>query len=143
MGSRWMGTSGLVLWGLYVAFAVFAIATGLNDTTFQFHGTVGVIKAVIWIALLAFLAYSFTCSLRENFFRAVRSIATMWWGRQVGIDLYLGLLLSLFIIFLNDGLAVALLWLIPTLIYANLVILLYFALHIEAIATKLLALPLV
>lgn len=73
-----------------------------------------------------------------NFYRSVRSIATMWWGRQVEIGLYLGLFLSLSIIFLNDGLATASLWLVPTLSYANLVVLLYFAINFDVIAAKLL-----
>ena len=135
-----IGTSGIVLWSMYGAFAVFAVATNLQDSTFQFSGPLGTIKALVWLVLFSFLGYSIYCSFRENFYRSVKSIATMYWGRQVGIDLYLGLFVSLLIIFMNDGLAVALLWLVPALIYANLVILLYVAINFEIIAAKLLGL---
>ena len=133
-------TSRLVLWSLYGAFALFAVYANLNETTFRFAGPLGGVKALVWIGLCGFLGYSIYCSSQENFFRSVKSIASLYWGRQVGIDLYLGLCIGLFIIFLNDGLLVALIWLVPVLIYANLVFLLYFALHFDDIVTKLLGL---
>ena len=135
-----IGKSGLVLWGLYGAFAVYALAFGVDKNTFQFSGPLGGIKALVWLALLAFLIYSVYCSFQENFFRSVRSIATLKWGRQIGADLYLGLFISLFIIYLNDGLLVAVIWLIPLLIYANLVVLLYLAINFDVIVTKILGL---
>lgn len=132
-----IGTSSLVLWGLYAAFAAFALSTNADETTFEFGGPLGGIKALTWLALLAFIAYSVFSTFRENFFRSVRSITALYWGRQIGADLYLGLYIALLIIFLNEGLAVALLWLAPTLIYANLVILLYVAIHFDSLVTKL------
>ena len=134
------GKSGLVLWGLYGAFAIFAVFSNFDETTFRFGGPLGGVKAIVWIALLAFLVYSVYCSFQENFFRSVKSIATMQWGRQIGADLYLGLFIGLFVIFLNEGLLVALVWLVPTLIYANLVVLLYIALNFDSIVAKLLGL---
>ena len=133
-------TSGLVLWGLYGAFAVFAVSTNLQGSTFQFGGTLGAVKAMVWLALLIFLGFSVYCSYRENFFRSLRSIAALHWGRQIGVDLYLGLFVGLLIIFLNEGVVVALIWLVPTLIYANLVILLYVAINFDSIVAKLLSL---
>lgn len=133
-------TSRLVLWALYSAFALFAVFSNLDETTFRFDGPYGGVKAVVWLALLGFLGYSIYCSSKENFFRSVKSIASLYWGRQVGIDLYLGLCIGMFIIILNDGLLVALVWLVPVLIYANLVFLLYFALQFDDIVTKLLGL---
>ncbi len=135
-----IGKSGLVLWGLYGAFALFAIFSNIQATTFQFSGPLGEIKAIVWLALFAFLAYSVYCSFKENFYRSVRSIAAMHWGRQIGADLYLGLFVSLFIIFLNEGALVAAIWLIPILIYANLVVLLYLAMNFDTIVAKLLGL---
>ena len=140
LGKMKIGKSGMVLWGLYFAFALFALLTSIDETTFRFSGPLGGIKAVVWLALLAFLGYSIYCSFTENFFRSLRSIATLYWGRQIGADLYLGLALAIFIIFLNDGAMVALLWLVPILIYANLVVLLFFAINFESLVTKLLEL---
>ncbi|MDJ0793080.1 MAG: hypothetical protein QNI98_02465 [Woeseiaceae bacterium] len=135
-----LGKSGLILWGLYGAFALFAVIANMQESTFQFSGPLGGLKAIVWMALFAFLAYSVYCSFSENFFRSVKSIATLHWGRQIGADLYLGLFISLIIIFLNEGALVALIWLVPILIYANLVVLLYLALNFDSIVTKLLGL---
>ncbi len=134
------GKSGFLLWGLYALFAVYAMLAYTRDTTFQFSGTLGGVKAVVWLALVAFVGYSVYCTFRENFYRSVRSIATLHWGRQIGMDLYLGLFIAVFIIFLNEGMLVALIWLVPILIYANLVVLLYLAIHFDSIVTKLLGL---
>ena len=135
-----LGKSGLALWGLYGAFALFAVLANMQESTFQFSGPLGGLKAIVWLALLAFLGYSVYCSFRENFFRSLRSIATLHWGRQIGADVYLGLFISLIIIFLNEGALVALIWLVPILIYANLVVLLYLAINFDSIVTKLLGL---
>ena len=133
-----IGKSGIVLWGLYFAFALYALIANMRETTFQFDGTLGGIKAIVWLALIGFLSYSVYCSFRENFFRSLRSIATLHWGRQIGADLYLGLLIAIFIIFLNEGAVTALIWLVPILIYANLAVLLYLAINFDSIVTKLL-----
>ncbi len=135
-----VGKSGIVLWGLYFAFALYALMANMRETTFQFSDTLGGMKAIVWLALIGFLSYSVYCSFRENFFRSVRSIATLHWGRQIGADLYLGLFIAIFIIFLNDGAVIALIWLVPILIYANLVVLLYLAINFDSIVTKLLGL---
>ena len=133
-----IGKSGIVLWGLYFAFALYALIANMRETTFQFDGTLGGIKAIVWLALIGFLSYSVYCSFRENFFRSLRSIATLHWGRQIGADLYLGLLIAIFIIFMNEGAVTALIWLVPILIYANLAVLLYLAINFDGIVTKLL-----
>ncbi len=135
-----LGKSGIVLWGLYAAFVLYALIGNMRETTFQFGGPLGGIKAIVWLALIGFLSYSVYCSFRENFFRSVRSIATLHWGRQIGADLYLGLLVAIFIIFLNEGALIALIWLVPILIYANLVVLLYLAINFDSIVTKLVGL---
>ena len=132
-----IGKSGLVLWALYGVFALLALIVNMQESTFQFSGPLGGMKVAVWLALFGFLGYSVHCSFRENFFRSVRSIATLHWGRQIGVDLYLGLFVALFIIFLNEGVLVALVWLVPILIYANLVVLLYLAINFDGIVTKL------
>ncbi len=133
-----IGKSGFVLWGLYFAFAMYALIANTQETTFEFSGPLGGVKAIVWLALIAFLAYSIYCTFQENFFRSVRSIATLKWGWQICADLYLGLFIALIIIFLNDGALVALIWLVPILIYANLVVLLYLALNFDTIASRFL-----
>ena len=128
-----IGKSGLILWGLYAAFAAFAVISNWQETTLDLGVDYGGFKALIWLALLVFLAYSCYCTTRENFFKSVRTVAGLYWGRQIGADLYLGILIGLLIIVLNDGFLVALVWLVPLLIYANLAMLLYVALHFDEI----------
>ncbi len=128
-----IGKSGLFLWGLYAAFAGFAVISNWQETTLDFSGNLGGFKALIWLALLVFLAYSLYCTTRENFFRSVRTVTASLWGRQIVADLYLGILIGLLIIVLNDGFLVAIVWLVPLLIYANLSMLLYVALHFDEI----------
>ena len=135
-----IGKSGLVLWAVYGAFVTFALLTNTKPTTFQFGGSLGAVKATVWLALFAFLVYSVYCSYQENFFRSVKSIAALHWGRQIGSDLYLGLFVSLLIIFLNEGALVVLIWLLPVLIYANLTVMLYVAINFDDIVTKMLGL---
>ena len=135
-----IGKSGFALWGLYFAFVMYVLIANVRETTFQFGGTLGGMKAIVWLALIAFIGYSVYCTFRENFYRSVRSIATLHWGRQIGLDLYLGLFIAIFIIFLNEGALVVLIWLVPILFYANLVVLLYVAINFDSIVTKLLGL---
>ncbi len=127
---------GLALWGLYGAFASYAVYAYWHDTMFQFGGPLGSIKFIVWVTLVGFLAYSLHCSSREDLFRSVGAIAKMYWGRQIGADLYLGLLVGIFIIYLNEGALAALIWLIPTLAFANLSVLLYMALNFDSIVVK-------
>ena len=131
-----IGKSGWFLWGLYAAFAVSAIVWNWQASTLEFSGTLGGFKALIWLALLAFLAYSFYCTTKENFFRSGRAVLALYWGRQIVADLYLGILIGVLIIVLNDGFMVALVWLLPLVIYANLTMLLYVALHFDEIAAR-------
>jgi hypothetical protein len=93
----------LISWGVFTAFVVGAVALGWHPAIFRFEGPMGAAKAVVWLAFLAFTAYSIYCSGRENIFRTIKSMARLHWGRQIGIDLYLGLLLSLSVIYLHEG----------------------------------------
>jgi hypothetical protein len=105
---------------------------------FAFDKPLGLGKLVVWAAFVGFAAFSVYCSLHENLFKAVGKISELHWGRQIGTDLYLGLWLTLFVMYLNEGsLLVVGLWLLPTLAFANLATLLYFAIHFDEIVAKL------
>ena len=128
---------GLALWGVYGAFAATVVYSYWYPAMLQFGGPLGSIKIMVWAALVGFLIYSVHCSLREDLFRSVGTIAKMYWGRQIGADLYLGLFVGIFIIYLNEGALVALCWLLPTLAFANLSVLLYVAVNFDTIVAKL------
>lgn len=129
--------SGNLLWIIYAVFLVAAFVTHRGDISLQFSGGLGLVKASVWLAWIGFLAYSIHCSMKENFFRTLKTFAGLYWGRQIGLDLYLGLFLSLIVISLTESVTVALLWLIPILIFANLAVLPYFAIHFDVIAARL------
>lgn len=86
-----------------------------------------------WIALtvlISFTAYTVRCSLRESIVKSARQILALRWGRQVTIDLYIGLLLFNYIIYLNErSLSAAFGWLVPSLFLGNIVPLVYFVIH--------------
>lgn len=61
------------------------------------------------------------------------------WGRQIGIDLYIGITIMAFFIYLHSGsVFVLLLWLLPLFAFANLATLLYIAIHYDSIVEKFL-----
>jgi hypothetical protein len=127
-------------WGFFGAFAVTALYFGWHDDLFALSVPLAPVKLAIWAAFLGFLADTIYCSRRENLFTSVAKLAELHWGRQIGADLYLGLSLTLFVVYLNEGsLGVVLLWLLPTLLFANLATLLYFAIHFDEIVASFLA----
>lgn len=138
MTTRKMHPRTRLLWLAYAVFVGCALTFNWHDSMLSFAGSYGLLKLGVWVIWLAFLVYSIHCSRHENLMRTIRTMKGLYWGRQIGIDLYLGILIALIIIFLNEGLLVMALWLVPLLIFANLATLLYIAIHFEAIAAKLL-----
>jgi hypothetical protein len=126
----------LISWGVFAAFVACAVVFGWHPAIFRFDGPMGLAKAVVWLAFLSFTAYSIYCSGRENIFKTIKGMAQLHWGRQIGIDLYLGLLLSLSVIYLHEGVVATLVWLVPVLLFANLATLLYVAIHFEALVAR-------
>lgn len=124
------------LWILYALFAVVAIATHNGEPMFYSAGPYAAGKYVVWGVFFAFLAYSLYATTQASFIKSLPKINQYIWGRQIGIDLYISVFMSLFVIYLNSGSVwVLLLWLVPVLIYANLAILLYVALNYGALVS--------
>ena len=122
-----------LLWLVFIAFAIMGVATKADEAIFVSQGPYSFGKYFIWGLFFSFLGYTIYCGTKENFFKSIKRMSEMYWGWQVGIDLYIGLLLPLFIIYLHGGGFVLLLWLIPILLNANLFTLLYFALNYDAL----------
>lgn len=132
-----MASSKLVFWGAFVVFAACALVFNWHDDLFTLSGPLAPVKLLVWAAFLGFLAYTVYCSSREDLFTSIRRIAELHWGRQIGADLYLGVLLTLFVVYLHEGSAlVVCLWLLPTLAFVNLATLLYFAIHFDSIVAR-------
>jgi hypothetical protein len=90
-------------WLAFALFAGCALLFGWSEALFVSRGALPAGKYLAWAAFITFLAYSVYCSSRENIFRSVASMAKLHWGRQIGIDLYLGLGIFLFLIYLHQG----------------------------------------
>lgn len=130
----------IFFWGVFALFFICAIAFSWHDKMFTLNNPLSFGKYIVWTVFLAFLSYSIYCSSKENLFKSIRKMAELHWGRQIGIDLYIGLSLTLLIIYLNEGsLLVVALWFLPILLFANLATLLYFAIHFDSIVSKLLS----
>jgi len=130
----------IMIWTVFLAFLVTALGLGWHDQLFSFTGSLPAGKYAIWAVFLVFLGYSIHCTFRENFFRSFRQVLELHWGRQIVMDLGLGLCLMLFIVYLHEGsLLAAALWLVPTLAFGNLATLLYVAIHYDALVARFLA----
>ncbi len=123
----------LLAWGVYALIAGLAFYLNWHTAMLSFAGQLGMVKLVIWLIYISFLLYSIYCSRRENIIRSVKSITQLHWGRQICLDLYLGLLITLLIIFLHEGLFIMALWLLPVLAFGNLATLLYVVIHFESL----------
>jgi hypothetical protein len=72
--------------------------------------------------------------MTEDFFKSLRKILAFSWGKQIGSDLSIGLILFLFIIYWHTGSALtAFLWLLPCVAFGNLTTLLYVAVNYDAL----------
>ena len=118
------------LWIFYGAFAAIAISQAGNEHLFASSGPYAAGKYIVWAIYFGFLGFSLYCTSQENFFKTLGKMTSMHWGRQVGLDLYIGLLVPLFLIYLVEGsLLVVALWFIPIFFFANLATFLYIALN--------------
>ncbi|PYC25997.1 hypothetical protein DMO17_10050 [Aquipseudomonas alcaligenes] len=127
----------LLSWMLFAVFVVLALGLHWHAQLLVFSGLVGAGKALVWLAWLAFVGYSIHCSRRENIVKSIRGMARLYWGRQIIIDLYLGVALFLALIALHQGALVMLAWLLPVLLFANQATLLYLAIHFESLLALL------
>lgn len=92
-----------------------------------------------WIAaviLVVFTGYSIYCNFKESFFTFFKKLWSSYFGRQVTFDLYIGLGLFMFFVYLLEGsVATTLLWLIPAIPFVNVVSLLYFVINFDKIVS--------
>jgi len=122
------------LWVFYFVFTVWAISTHDSEPVFSVAGPLGYGKALTWVILIGFLAYSLYCHIRESFFHSMRDLMPYFWFKQIGFDLYLGLLIPLALIYLSEGSLVTVgIWFLPLFFMANLATLLYLALNYQSL----------
>ena len=125
------------LWLGFFGFAIYALAAGWQPGMLVFKGGAGVGKGLTWLALLGFIAYSVYATSKESIIYIMRDMKASYWGRQIGIDLYIGAAIALSIIYLNEGsFWVLLVWLVPVIIFVNLATLLYLVIHFDQIIAR-------
>jgi len=128
-----MAKSSKILWGLFFGFVLSAIFFSRPDNLAKIDRQLFPIRGLIWVTFFGFTLYSMYCSSKENLFKTIGKLAKLHWGRQIGLDLYLGLFLILMIIYLHQGPLIFLLWLIPIILFGNLASLLYFAINFNGL----------
>lgn len=122
------------IWLFYAVFFVLAIVFHKGENLFLSKGAYALGKPLVWLVLFGFLGYSLYCTSKENFFKTIKRTWPCLWSRQIGLELYIGLGLTMFVMYLNEGsLVVPALWFLPILIFANLATLLYIALNYDQI----------
>jgi len=98
-----------------------------------------IVKYLVWAVFVLFVGYTIYCMKQESFFKTLKRVWPFHWVRQLTFDLYIGLFLLFFMVYLHEGsVLVALCWLVPSLFFGNIVSLLYFALHFDAIVSHFL-----
>lgn len=128
------------LWIVFFMFVFTAIYFHEGEALFRSQSAYPIGKIIVWLVFACFLAYSIYCSSQENIFKTIKEISPLHWARQIGIDLYIGLFITSFVIFLNEGsMIIMLLWLIPIVLFGNLATLLYFALNYDSIISNFLS----
>lgn len=124
---------------LYGAFLIAVLATNWHSNLWSINQPMAVGKMLIWLILIVFSIYTIRCSIAEDFFKSLKKVTAVKWGRQIGIDLWIGQFLLILVIYWHTGslLAVAL-WLGPCIVFGNLATLLYFAIHYETLTAPFL-----
>lgn len=127
----------VLVWLVYVLLSVGAFYWHWHPDMFAFNGHLGWVKAGLWLVFGAFFIYTAHCSRKEDLLRTVRSMAGLFWGRQIMLDLYMGLIFTLLIIGLHQGLWVMVCWALPVLFFGNLFAWLYVLIHFESLVALL------
>ena len=118
------------LWVLYAIFVVIAVTAHSGEPVFKSSGPYAAGKYVVWLIFFLFLGYSIYCSTKASFIKSLPKINQYIWARQIGLDLYISVFLSLALIYFVEGsILIVLLWFAPIFVFANLAILLYIALN--------------
>ena len=126
--------SSAILWSVFFGFTAIAIALNWSPRLIDFDSATGAIRLVLIIVWIAFTAYSLHCSRHENLFQTVGKMSRLYWGRQIGIDLYISVFLSIGLVYLVTGSPVqTLFWGLAFIPFANQAILLFVILYLDRI----------
>jgi hypothetical protein len=123
-----------LFWMIYIAFVISVLVTNWHSNILSFNQPMAFGKILIWLVFISFSIYSIHCSMTEDFFKSLKKILVFKWGKQILVDLTIGLFLSLFLIHWHSGSwVVTMLWILPCVAFGNLATLLYFVVHYDAL----------
>ena len=91
-----------ISWTIYAVFVAIAIAFNGEDAAFISYGPYGWGKYLFWVLFIVFTLYTYHCSTKESLFKTIKVMRNLYWGKQIGIDLYIGLIIFLGLIFLHQ-----------------------------------------
>lgn len=132
----------VLLWAAFALFVGVALVTSGDAQLFQFDTATDIARLFLIAIWLGFLAYSIICSSRDNLFQTIAEMNKRHWGRQIGIDLYISVFLSVGLVYLVTGSVFqTILWGIAFIPFANLAILLFLILHLDEIVTAFTSVP--
>ncbi len=115
-----------------------AIYLNLDQRPFDFDGPFPAVKAMLWVVCAVFTGYSGYCIQREDIFATIREITRLHFGRQICLDLYLGVGAFLLLVYADQpSIGGFLFWMVPALFYLNIVTLLYLAIHFDGLVARL------
>ena len=123
------------LWILFIGLFFIAVFTRKDEYIILSTGPYPYGKYILWLVFIFFFLYSIYSGTKENFFKTLSIMTKLYWGRQIGLDLYIGVGFSLAIIGIHGGMTILLIWLLPILFYANLATLVYFALNYDSLVS--------
>jgi hypothetical protein len=125
---------------LYIAFVIAVIGTNWHEKLFDFSQKMALGKVLILLIWLSFSILTIKYSIEENFFKSLKKITAFRWGRQIGLDLWVGQTLALIIVYWFTGsFLTVLLWLIPFIVFGNLATLLFFFMNYDALVGQIIS----
>ncbi|NNC38132.1 MAG: hypothetical protein EX271_12030 [Acidimicrobiales bacterium] len=123
-----------LLWPAFWLFVGVALFTHWDAQLLQFNTPVGFARVFLIIVWIVFVGYSIVCSRNENIFKTIGVMNKHWWGRQIGIDLYISVFLSIALVYLVTGsIFHTVLWSLAFIPFANMAILLFIILNLDKI----------
>ena len=84
------------LWAVFALFVFIAVYFHSGEPLFLSQSSLPLGKPILWLIFIGFTVYTYYCSMRENLFKTIGIMSNLHWGKQIGIDLYLGLFITAF-----------------------------------------------
>jgi len=123
-----------LFWPIFWLFVFVAIFANWDTQLLNINSSAGLVRTVLFAIWVSFVAYSYYCSRKENIFRTIGVINKFHWARQIEIDLYISVFLSIALVYLvTESVLATAFWSLAFIPFANMGILLFIILHVDEI----------